>query len=85
MVGGAERQDSVWNGLEAVAAGTEIVAIQDAARNFAAAEFAPNSARWDAEHHFPVNVMRKAAELGFAGIYVREDVRGQGVGKALVT
>jgi 2-C-methyl-D-erythritol 4-phosphate cytidylyltransferase len=32
VVGGAERQDSVWNGLSAVAAGTEIVAIQDAAR-----------------------------------------------------
>jgi 2-C-methyl-D-erythritol 4-phosphate cytidylyltransferase len=32
VVGGAERQDSVWNGLEAVAAGTEFVAIQDAAR-----------------------------------------------------
>ena len=32
MVGGAERQDSVWNGLEATPAKTEIVAIQDAAR-----------------------------------------------------
>ena len=32
VAGGAERQDSVWNGLQAVAAGTEIVAIQDAAR-----------------------------------------------------
>jgi 2-C-methyl-D-erythritol 4-phosphate cytidylyltransferase len=31
-VGGVERQDSVWNGLEAVSAKTEIVAIQDAAR-----------------------------------------------------
>ena len=30
--GGAERQDSVWNGLAAVSAKTEIVAIQDAAR-----------------------------------------------------
>jgi len=30
--GGAERQDSVWNGLEAAPVGTEIVAIQDAAR-----------------------------------------------------
>jgi 2-C-methyl-D-erythritol 4-phosphate cytidylyltransferase len=30
--GGKERQDSVWNGLEAVAPGTNIVAIQDAAR-----------------------------------------------------
>jgi 2-C-methyl-D-erythritol 4-phosphate cytidylyltransferase len=30
--GGAERQDSVWNGLSAVAAAHELVAIQDAAR-----------------------------------------------------
>ena len=32
VVGGAERQDSVWNGLEALTPATEIVAIQDAAR-----------------------------------------------------
>ncbi len=32
VAGGAERQDSVWNGLAAVSPGTEIVAIQDAAR-----------------------------------------------------
>ncbi|HET7623868.1 MAG TPA: 2-C-methyl-D-erythritol 4-phosphate cytidylyltransferase, partial [Verrucomicrobiae bacterium] len=32
VTGGAERQDSVWNGLQAVSSGTEIVAIQDAAR-----------------------------------------------------
>ncbi len=56
-------------------------AIYDAARNFAAAEFAPHSARWDREHHFPVDVMRKAAELGFAGIYVREDVGGSALGR----
>lgn len=30
--GGKERQDSVWNGLEAVSASCDIVAIQDAAR-----------------------------------------------------
>jgi 2-C-methyl-D-erythritol 4-phosphate cytidylyltransferase len=32
VAGGKERQDSVWNGLEAVSPKTEIVAIQDAAR-----------------------------------------------------
>jgi len=32
VVGGAERQDSVWNGLEALSAKSDIVAIQDAAR-----------------------------------------------------
>jgi 2-C-methyl-D-erythritol 4-phosphate cytidylyltransferase len=32
VVGGQERQDSVWNGLQALASGVEIVAIQDGAR-----------------------------------------------------
>ncbi len=32
VIGGAERQDSVWNGLEALTPATEIVAIQDGAR-----------------------------------------------------
>ena len=57
------------------------VAIQDAARAFAQAELAPHSARWDEEHHFPVDVMRRAAELGFAGLYVREDVGGSALSR----
>ena len=32
VAGGEKRQDSVWNGLQAVARDTEVVAIQDAAR-----------------------------------------------------
>ena len=56
-------------------------AIEAAARAFAAAEFAPHSARWDAEGHFPVDVMRKAAELGFAGLYVQEDVGGSALSR----
>jgi len=38
IVGGVERQDSVWNGLAAVSARTKIVAIQDAARPCTGAE-----------------------------------------------
>ena len=56
-------------------------AIEDAARAFAAAELAPHSARWDEEKHFPVDVMRKAAELGFAGLYVQEDVGGSALSR----
>lgn len=37
-VGGKERQDSVWSGLQALAPATEIVAIQDAARPCTSAE-----------------------------------------------
>jgi alkylation response protein AidB-like acyl-CoA dehydrogenase len=56
-------------------------AIEDAARTFAAAELAPHSARWDEEHHFPVEVLRHAAELGFGGLYVAEDVGGSALGR----
>ena len=56
-------------------------AIEDAARAFAEAELAPNSARWDEEKHFPAEVLRKAAELGFAGLYVREDVGGSALSR----
>jgi alkylation response protein AidB-like acyl-CoA dehydrogenase len=56
-------------------------AIQDAAQAFAADELAPHSAHWDEHKVFPVEVMRKAAELGFAAMYVREDVGGTGLGR----
>ena len=38
VTGGAERQDSVWNGLEALSPAAKVVAIQDAARPCASGE-----------------------------------------------
>jgi alkylation response protein AidB-like acyl-CoA dehydrogenase len=54
-------------------------AIQDTARQFADREFRPNAARWDEECIFPVDALRAAAALGFAGIYVKDDVGGSGL------
>jgi len=54
-------------------------AIQDMALAFARDEMAPHSSRWDEDRHFPVDVLRAAAGLGFAGIYVGEDVGGSGL------
>lgn len=51
-------------------------AFQDVARQFAADELAPHAAKWDEDAIFPVDTLRKAAALGFAGIYVQEDVGG---------
>lgn len=51
-------------------------AVQDAARRFATEKLAPHAAEWDAKEYFPVTVMREAAALGFAGIYVQGDVGG---------
>ncbi len=56
-------------------------ALVAAAEAFAAAELAPHSARWDAEGMFPVVTLRKAAELGFAGLYVGEDIGGAGLSR----
>lgn len=54
-------------------------AIQDLARDFAAKEMAPHAAAWDEDCTFPLETLRQAAGLGFAGILVREDVGGSGL------
>lgn len=55
------------------------LAFQASARAFASERMAPNAARWDEEKIFPEDVLREAAALGFAGIYVRDDVGGSGL------
>jgi alkylation response protein AidB-like acyl-CoA dehydrogenase len=56
-------------------------AIQDLARLFALTELAPNAGHWDEEEIFPVETLRKAAELGFAAIYTRAEHGGSGLGR----
>lgn len=51
-------------------------AIYDMARAFSDEKIAPYAIQWDEEEHFPIDVIREAAQLGMAGIYVREDVGG---------
>jgi isobutyryl-CoA dehydrogenase len=54
---------------------------QAVARQFAAEEMEPNAARWDEEKTLPIPTLRRAAALGFAAIYVRDDVGGAGLGR----
>jgi len=49
---------------------------------FAAECLAPHAAEWDETHHFPIDVLRQAGELGMGGIYVREDFGGSGLSRA---
>jgi hypothetical protein len=51
-------------------------AFQATAREFAQAEMMPRAREWDENEIFPVETLRKAAALGFGGIYVKEDVGG---------
>ena len=51
-------------------------AFQATARDFARAEMMPHARAWDEDEVFPVDALRKAAALGFGGIYVKEDAGG---------
>lgn len=55
--------------------------IQDAARRFAQDRLKPFAAEWDENKHFPVDVLKESASLGFAGIYTRDDVGGSGMSR----
>jgi len=54
-------------------------AIQEMTRAFTAKEITPFAVEWDQRHHFAINVVKRAAELGLCGIYVREDGGGSGL------
>jgi alkylation response protein AidB-like acyl-CoA dehydrogenase len=56
-------------------------AFSETARQFSEQEMAPFAAKWDREHHFPVDVIRKAGGLGFCGLYTAEDAGGLGLSR----
>lgn len=56
-------------------------AFRDTARAFAERELAPHAAAWDRDQVFPVEVIRRAGETGFLGIYVAEEDGGLGLGR----
>ena len=56
-------------------------AIRDMAAAFAADHIAPHALDWDETKTFPVPTLREAAALGMAGIYVREESGGTGLGR----
>lgn len=56
-------------------------AFSDTAKQFSDQEMAPFAAKWDREHHFPIDVIRKAGELGFCGLYTPEEAGGLGLSR----
>lgn len=57
------------------------VAFADMATVFARKELEPHAAEWDQTSFFPLDVIRKAGEMGFASIYSPEDVGGLGLSR----
>jgi alkylation response protein AidB-like acyl-CoA dehydrogenase len=56
-------------------------AIREMARKFTADRITPNAAEWDEHHIFPRDVIKEAAALGFASIYVSEESGGIALGR----
>jgi isobutyryl-CoA dehydrogenase len=59
----------------------EQLAFEATAREFARAEWLPDAPGWDEREEFPEAALRKAAALGFAGIYVGEEFGGSGLSR----
>jgi len=53
--------------------------LRDTCREFAEKELRPNARRWDREHQYPAEAVRKAFELGLAGVAVPAEWGGAGM------
>ena len=56
-------------------------AIRETARAFARDEMMPFARQWDEDEIFPADTLRRAAALGFGGIYVSADVGGSALSR----
>ncbi len=53
--------------------------VRELCREFADAELRPNARRWDREHEFPAEAVRKLGELGLMGVAVSAEHGGAGM------
>jgi hypothetical protein len=58
----------------------EQLEIKRLAREFAETEIAPHVQEWDEAQHFPLDLMKKLADLGFLGVLVPQEYGGSGLG-----
>jgi hypothetical protein len=56
-------------------------AVRDMAEDFARQEIAPHALAWDEAKQLPVDVLRRAAALGMAGIYTSVEHGGSALGR----
>jgi len=59
----------------------EQLQIREMAARFTADAITPFAGEWDERSHFPIDVIKRSAELGFGAIYVSEESGGIGLGR----
>lgn len=52
------------------------------AKNFSDQKIQPNASSWDLNHHFPKDIIKQTAELGFASIYTSTEYGGCGLNRS---
>src|SRR3954464_12318217 len=53
--------------------------LRETCREFAERELKPNAKRWDREHRYPAEAVKKAFELGLGGVAVPPEWGGAGM------
>jgi butyryl-CoA dehydrogenase len=53
--------------------------VRDLCREFAEKELRPNARRWDREHHFPAEAVKKLAEMGLMAVAIPGEWGGAGM------
>ena len=59
--------------------------IKKAAREFAEGEFPEVAREYDRREEFPYEIWKKAADLGFIGLFIEEQYGGAGLGSVSYT
>ena len=59
----------------------EQLAFKEMAANFAREKLMPNAAKWDSDYHFPVDVLKEAAQLGLAAMVAAPEMGGSGLSR----
>ena len=58
----------------------EMLAMKQSARDFTEKEIIPFADKWDEEHYFPIEIIRKMGELGYFGAPIPEEYGGTNAG-----
>ncbi|MGW6981068.1 acyl-CoA dehydrogenase family protein [Streptomyces sp. NPDC054932] len=58
------------------------LALAEVTLDFTQEQIGPYAVTWDQDKHFPLDVIRKAADLGLGGVYVREEHGGSGLSRS---
>ena len=57
------------------------LAYSEMAKAFAEKELTPHAAAWDEHQHFPLDVLKRAGDMGLCGLYTPEECGGLGLSR----